>query len=90
MVGTLLGSGVIKWSGMVTVGDACDFDALPTLIVVFRILVPMMVGIPAVFLIPVRAAIGDLFVLTPFQYRLMRGSHFSTMLPCRMPSRRNI
>merc|ERR1712194_346986 len=52
IVSSLLGSGVIKWSGMVTVGDSCDFEALPYLIVVFQMLVPMLVGIPAAFLIP--------------------------------------
>jgi len=52
MVSSLLGSGVIQWSGMITVGDTCDFDALPYLIVIFSILVPMLVGIPAAFLIP--------------------------------------
>eukprot|EP00584_Thalassiosira_punctigera_P010189 CAMPEP_0172545526 /NCGR_PEP_ID=MMETSP1067-20121228/15424_1 /TAXON_ID=265564 ORGANISM="Thalassiosira punctigera, Strain Tpunct2005C2" /NCGR_SAMPLE_ID=MMETSP1067 /ASSEMBLY_ACC=CAM_ASM_000444 /LENGTH=646 /DNA_ID=CAMNT_0013332283 /DNA_START=106 /DNA_END=2046 /DNA_ORIENTATION=- len=52
MVSSLLGSGVIKWSGMVTVGNSCDFDALPYLIVMFRIMVPMLVGIPAAFMIP--------------------------------------
>lgn len=30
----------------------CDFEALPYLIVIFQILVPMLVGIPAIFLIP--------------------------------------
>merc|ERR1712110_1246171 len=52
MVSQLLGSGVIQWSGMVTVGEKCDFEALPYLIVVFQILLPMLVGIPACFLIP--------------------------------------
>lgn len=52
MVSSLLGSGVIQWSGMKTVGSNCDFEALPYLIVVFQILLPMVVGIPAVFLIP--------------------------------------
>jgi len=52
MVSNLLGSGVIKWSGMTTVGDDCNFDALPNLIVIFSILIPTLVGIPATFLIP--------------------------------------
>eukprot|EP00585_Thalassiosira_rotula_P018998 CAMPEP_0196198812 /NCGR_PEP_ID=MMETSP0912-20130531/2723_1 /TAXON_ID=49265 /ORGANISM="Thalassiosira rotula, Strain GSO102" /LENGTH=116 /DNA_ID=CAMNT_0041471891 /DNA_START=1 /DNA_END=351 /DNA_ORIENTATION=+ len=52
MVSSLLGSGLIHWSGMVTVGDTCDFKALPTLIVIFRMMVPMLVGIPAIFLVP--------------------------------------
>lgn len=54
IVSGLLGSGVIQWSGMRTVGDDCDFEALPYLIVVFQMLVPMLIGIPAAFLIPVR------------------------------------
>ncbi len=52
MVSNLLGSGVIRWSGMKTVGDNCDFEALPYLIVIFQIIVPLAVGIPAIFLIP--------------------------------------
>ncbi|KAL7542103.1 hypothetical protein ACHAXR_011515 [Thalassiosira sp. AJA248-18] len=52
MVSSLIGSGVIQWSGMKTVGDNCDFEALPYLIVVFQILVPMLIGIPAAFMIP--------------------------------------
>lgn len=52
MVSSLIGSGVIKWSGMVTVGQNCDFEALPYLIVIFQILLPMLIGIPAIFLIP--------------------------------------
>lgn len=55
MVSSLLGSGVIKWSGMVTIKtpeEECDFTALPYLIVMFQILLPMLVGIPSIFLIP--------------------------------------
>ena len=52
MVSSLIGSGVIKWSGMKTVGEDCDFEALPWLIVIFQIVVPVVVGVPACFLIP--------------------------------------
>lgn len=52
MASNLLGSGVIKWSGMSTVGDDCNFDALPKLIIVYSIVIPTLVGIPATFLIP--------------------------------------
>jgi hypothetical protein len=52
MVATLLGSGVIQWSGMKTVGQNCDFEALPHLIVMSQIIVPLAVGIPIVFMIP--------------------------------------
>lgn len=52
MLSGLLGSGIIQWSGMVTVGDNCNFDALSQLIVLWKILIPILVGIPATFLIP--------------------------------------
>jgi hypothetical protein len=52
MVATLLGSGVIHWSGLKTVGDNCDFGALPYLIVISQILVPVAVSIPVTFMIP--------------------------------------
>ena len=52
MVSNLLGSGVIKWSGMSTVGDDCNFDSLPKLIIVYSIVIPTVAGIPATFLIP--------------------------------------
>mmetsp|Transcript_29273 Transcript_29273/g.62230 ORF Transcript_29273/g.62230 Transcript_29273/m.62230 type:complete len:632 (+) Transcript_29273:152-2047(+) len=52
MVSSLLGSGIIQWSGMKTIGDDCNFEALPYLIVICQILVPMLVGIPSCFLIP--------------------------------------
>jgi hypothetical protein len=48
----MLGSGVIRWSGMKTVGDSCDFGALPYLIVISQILVPLAVGIPATLMLP--------------------------------------
>lgn len=52
MVSSLLGSGIIKWSGMKTIGDDCDFTPLPYLIVICQVLVPMLIGVPAAFLIP--------------------------------------
>ena len=52
MFSNLLGSGIIEWSGMITVGDHCDFDNLPYLIVICQILVPLAVGIPATLFIP--------------------------------------
>ena len=52
MVVTLLGSGVIQWSGMKTVGQSCDFGALPYLIIISQIIVPLAVGIPVIFMIP--------------------------------------
>jgi hypothetical protein len=52
IITNVLGSGIIMWSGMRTVGEDCDFDDLPHLIVVYQILVPLVVGIPATFFIP--------------------------------------
>ena len=52
MVSGLLGSGVIQWSGMVTTGTDCNFEALPYLIVICQILVPICIGMPACFLLP--------------------------------------
>ena len=49
---TLIGAGIIRWSGMVTVGENCKFDALPSLILITKILIPIIIGIPATFLIP--------------------------------------
>lgn len=48
----MFGAGIIRWSGMVTVGENCNFDALPSLILITKILIPIIIGIPAAFLIP--------------------------------------
>mmetsp|Transcript_5975 Transcript_5975/g.13077 ORF Transcript_5975/g.13077 Transcript_5975/m.13077 type:complete len:673 (-) Transcript_5975:3-2021(-) len=50
MVTNLLGSAVLKWSGMKTIGEDCDFDSLPGLVVIFQILVPILGGIAAIML----------------------------------------
>ena len=52
VISYLIGSGVISWSGMKTVGDVCDYTSLPSLICIAKILVPLTVGIPVMFLIP--------------------------------------
>ena len=57
MVSQLSGSIIFKLSGVVTVADpqhgiACNFDPLAYLIVVCHIILPIIVGIPAVWLIP--------------------------------------
>jgi len=52
MVSQLIGSGMIQWSGMKTIGNDCNFEALPYLLVFGQILLPLCVGIPACFLIP--------------------------------------
>jgi hypothetical protein len=48
----LIGSWVIQWSGMTTVGKDCDFKALPYLVVAFKIVLPFLIAIPAMCLIP--------------------------------------
>ena len=52
IVNSLVGSGVITMSGMKTVGDNCDFKALPGLVVITQIIIPIVIGVPAMFLIP--------------------------------------
>lgn len=37
---------------MKTIGDNCNFESLPYLIVIFQIFVPLVVGIPAIFMLP--------------------------------------
>ena len=48
----LIGSWVIQWSGMTTLGKDCDFKALPYLVVAFKIVIPFLIAIPAMCLIP--------------------------------------
>ncbi|KAL3816039.1 hypothetical protein ACHAXA_010344 [Cyclostephanos tholiformis] len=52
IITNVLGSGIIMWSGITTVGKDCKFDDLPYLIVVYQILVPLAVGIPSALFIP--------------------------------------
>ena len=52
IITVLIGAGCIDWSGMQTVGEDCNFEALPTIVVITQILVPIVVGIPAMCLIP--------------------------------------
>lgn len=52
MLKGLLGSGIIKWSGMITIGENCNFDELSQLIVLWKISIPILVGIPATFFVP--------------------------------------
>lgn len=37
---------------MDTVGEDCNFEALPSLVAITKVLVPIIVGVPAAFLIP--------------------------------------
>lgn len=48
----VIGSGIIMWSGMKTVGSDCNFDDLPRLITIYEILLPLAVGVPATLFIP--------------------------------------
>jgi hypothetical protein len=52
VISYLIGSGVISWSGMKTVGMDCDYTSLPSLVFIAKIMVPITVGIPVMFLIP--------------------------------------
>lgn len=52
MFSGLSGSAVIKWSSLETVGTDCNFDELPNMIVLYNVLLPLLIGIPATFLIP--------------------------------------
>ena len=54
MMSQLLGSAIIKWSSMKTVGTDCNFDSLPAIIGVCQILLPVIIGLPATLLIPNR------------------------------------
>lgn len=49
---TMLGAGIITWSGMTTIGENCDFRAFPYLITTFQICLPLAIGIPAIFMLP--------------------------------------
>jgi len=52
IVSNLLGSRAIDWSGIKTVDEDCNFTPLPYLVLITRIVIPIGIGIPAVFLIP--------------------------------------
>ena len=52
IVSNLLGSRAIDWSGIKTVDEDCNFTPLPYLVLVTQIVIPIGIGIPAVFLIP--------------------------------------
>jgi hypothetical protein len=47
-----MGSEAIRLSGIKTIGEECNFDALSFLIVVTKIIIPIGIGVPAMFLIP--------------------------------------
>ena len=54
MVSSLIASGAVKWSGMVTIdqGQGCNFDALPWLIVLCQMIIPLVIGMLGILLIP--------------------------------------
>jgi hypothetical protein len=47
-----MGSEAIRLSGVKTIGEECNFDALSFLIIVAKIIIPIGIGVPAMFLIP--------------------------------------
>uniref|UniRef100_A0A7S4RS55 Folate/biopterin transporter n=1 Tax=Ditylum brightwellii TaxID=49249 RepID=A0A7S4RS55_9STRA len=51
--GSLTGSAIMDWVGLKTMpdknGGGCDFGSLPALLVVLSIILPLAVGIPAIF-----------------------------------------
>ena len=47
-----MGSEAIRLSGIKTIGEECNFDALSFLIIVTKIIIPIVIGVPAMFLIP--------------------------------------
>jgi hypothetical protein len=52
IVSNLLGSKAIDWSGIKDVGEDCYFTPLPYLVLITQIVIPIAIGIPAIFLIP--------------------------------------
>ena len=52
IVSNLLGSRAIDWSGIKTVDEDCNFTPLPYLVLITQIVIPIGIGIPAVFLLP--------------------------------------
>lgn len=52
MVSGLFASWAIDLSGMITVGESCNFEALPMLIIVVNVLPIALVGLPVIMLIP--------------------------------------
>jgi hypothetical protein len=52
LVANIMGSEAIRLSGIKTIGEECNFDALSFLIIVTKIIIPIVIGIPAMFLIP--------------------------------------
>jgi hypothetical protein len=52
LAANIMGSEAIRLSGIKTIGEECNFDALSFLIIVTKIIIPVVIGIPAMFLIP--------------------------------------
>lgn len=52
MASDLSGSVIYTAAGIVTTDEACNFDALPALLIACHIVLPIMISVPAVFLIP--------------------------------------
>lgn len=49
MWSSLVGAAAMDMVGLKTTGDQCDFSSLPTLIVLLSIILPVLVGVPAIF-----------------------------------------
>ena len=47
-----MGSEAIRLSGIKTIGEECNFDALSFLLIITKIIIPIVIGVPAMFLIP--------------------------------------
>jgi hypothetical protein len=52
LVANIMGSEAIWLSGIKTIGEECDFNALSSLIMVTKIIIPVVIGVPAMLLIP--------------------------------------
>jgi folate/biopterin transporter len=66
MVSTIFGAWLSEWFGIVTIGDvACNWDALPPLILIGHIGLVLLVAIPAAWLIPNVPQRGDLLPDSP-------------------------
>lgn len=52
LLANIMGSKVIHLSGIKAIGEECNFDALSFLIIFTQMIIPIVIGVPAMFLIP--------------------------------------
>lgn len=52
MVSGLFASWAIDLSGMITVGESCNFEALPLLIILVNVVPVVLIGLPVIMLVP--------------------------------------